>query len=294
METDYLKGFLQIAKRGTYSEAARDLFISQSTLSKHILALEKEFGVLLFDRTTRTVKLTQVGKRMIPIAEKIVENCETISDMILEEKGQSKSELVIFSIPVTAQYGITEILSDFSKLNPDITLKIREHEGDEIPGLLADRKCDLAFQRISDEDGAIEKIHFFTDRLVAVLPKDHRLSDCQEINLAELANESFILLDERTKLYPLCLDACEKSGFSPNIAYLGHHCENILKLVSSGMGVSLLMKKQVSYEERSDFAVLDVSPPIFSTIYLTRRKSERCVSASNRFWKFIENESRQT
>lgn len=82
---------------------------------------------------------------------------------------------------------------------------------------------------------------------MAVLPQAHRLAKSERITLSELADESFLFLNQGTVMYDLSVNACRNAGFEPSIAYTGKRAENILDLVKEGMGISLLMEKPITY-----------------------------------------------
>ena len=128
MELRYLAEFLTIAHHQNFSLAAEELFTSQATLSKHLQALEKELGVSLFDRTTRSVRLSGFGEILLPFAQQVVMQYEAVEKQFREEKGKKRRQLRIVSIPVMAQYGITDPLSAFRAAHPEILLSVSEHE----------------------------------------------------------------------------------------------------------------------------------------------------------------------
>jgi len=289
MEITQLKEFLIIARVGTFSKAAQELYISQATLSKHIMALEKSVGNTLFDRTTRSIKLTATGNMLIPYAEKIVAHNDEFFSKLTPENDADTHKIVIFSIPVIAHYDISQSIAQFCRLHPDYSIKICEYEANEIPELLAVQQCDLAFHRFIDEDKAMESTIYYVDDLVAILPLDHPAAGQKSIHLSQLSEESFMFLDEKTMILPLCMKACQEAGFVPTINYLGHRSENIIEMVSNGMGISLMMKKQAEFSKNQFISMVKLDPPIHSTIYLVRLRNVKHKVAAQAFWNFVRN-----
>lgn len=291
MEITQLKEFLTIARVGTFSKAAQELYISQATLSKHIMALEKSIGNTLFDRTTRSIKLTLTGNMLIPYAEKIVSHNDEFFNKLSQANDTDTHKVVIFSIPVIAHYDISQSIAQFQRLHPDYSIKIREYEANEIPELLAEHQCDLAFYRLLEEDKAMESTLYYVDDLVAILPLEHPAAGLKSVHLSQLSKESFMFLDEKTMILPLCLKACSEAGFVPTINYLSHRSENLIEMVSNGMGISLMMRKQAEFSKNQSISIVKLDPPIYSTIYLVRLCNVKHTVAAQAFWNFVKHKS---
>jgi LysR family transcriptional activator of glutamate synthase operon len=290
MEIDYLCDFAAIAKLGSFSLAAEELFISQSSLSKHIKALEKELNVQLFDRTSRKVALSEAGAQILPYANQVFEIKERITRIAAEQVNRQERVIKIASIPVMAQYDIIGAIARFQKEYPEINLSISEYEQFEILRLLESGECELAFTRESPEDAAVlENTTFYKDYLVAVLPRSHRLSAEKAIRLQQLEDEGFLFLDKRTALYKLCFDLCVGAGFTPKVKYSGHRPESIIELVSQGMGIALLMERHTDYSKNAGVACIDVTPRVESAVCLAKIKSHKLSHAAEVFWNYISS-----
>lgn len=290
MEIDYLCEFAVIAKLGNFSLAAEELFISQSSLSKHIIALEKELNIQLFDRTSRKVTLSEAGAKILPYANQISEIKKGIISTTAEQINRGKRVINIASIPVMAPYDITGAIAHFQKDCPEINLSISEYEHHDILRLLESGECELAFTRKSQEESSIlGYTTFYKDYLVAVLPCSHRLSSEKTLRLLQLENEEFLFLDKETALYDLCFDLCSGFGFIPKVKYTGHRPENIIDLVSQGMGIALLMRRHTDYFKNAGVKCIDVIPTVESTICLAKIKSHKLSHAAKVFWNYIHS-----
>jgi len=289
METEYISEFIKIAQLRSFSLAAEELLISQSSLSKHIKTLEAELGSPLFDRTTRSVMLTPLGQNILSLCETI-EDCRLqIRRLSAQELSKNRNHLLITSIPVMAQYNITGSIANFLKSHPDIHLTFSESESLQISNVLKNGDYELAFTRIIDkEDPDFESIPFYEDQLVVVLPKRHPLANRKSIEIQELKHESFVFLDENTMLYTFLSDLCRKSGFVPHIVQSAHRPENIIDLVSKDFGVSLLYRKQADYVNHPNAVAIDISPLSTSLIALTKLRSHKLSFAATAFWNYIQ------
>lgn len=212
MEIRYLFEFETVAEKLNFSDAADDLFMSQATLSKHIAAMEEELGCKLFDRSTHQVSLTENGKLFLNSAARMVIEYRACIDELDRSKAMRQKCIRIASIPVIEPYGISDMVIGFQKEHPTIDMQIREIEERDIPRLLQSGECDLAFQRLTKtEMKNYHTVPYCSDELVAVLPKNHKLLAYKSIPLSMLKDEPFMLMDENTALYELCMNACRQN-----------------------------------------------------------------------------------
>lgn len=114
--------FAILAQSRTFLDAAELLFMSQSTLSKHIMAMEHELGCKLIDRSQRHVTLTAQGEALLPYAQKIATLQHRYLAAIQIGAGEPLEHLTVGSIPIMAPYGITDAVIDFQQANPHILL----------------------------------------------------------------------------------------------------------------------------------------------------------------------------
>ncbi len=299
MDTTRCHEFVVLAQTCNYLQAADQLFISQSTLSKHIKSLERDLGVELFNRTTRHVQLTEHGRVFLPFARRIAAAAHDAGVALHDASDNERRVLQIGSIPVMVPYGITALLHGFEREHPNARLHIMEGEADQLKGMLRRRELDLAFIREWDGDESLDSgdeefaTTFYTeDRLAAVLPAGHPLAIRSSVRLSELANEEFLLLPKGTVMNALIMDACAVEGFVPEVRYRGARAENILDLVSRGMGVSLLMRTPASYLARADVSIVDLDQPITTAIKLYRLREREPSAEVRAFLEYLPLASR--
>ena len=289
MDVEYLYEFTVIAKLGSFSRAAEELCLSQSSLSKHILALERELGVSLLLRNSRNVTLSPVGAQILPLAAQMGELNNKIRVAADKQSRRDKTLLPIASIPVMAQYNITGLLARFQREHPKVTLEILEREQQELGELLEKGTCELAFtRRMLEGEENLEYLELCRDELVAVLPKAHPLAGRETLALTDLREEPLLFLDQRTGFHHLYSSLCRGADFVPNIVYTGHRPENIVEMAAQGMGVALLMRRHTDYIASPEVVCLTITPRVESTICLVRRQGRSLTSWAAGFWEFVE------
>ncbi|MGB4660944.1 MAG: LysR family transcriptional regulator [Mobilitalea sp.] len=267
MEIQQLKFFLKVAECRNFTVAATDLNISQSSLSKHIKALEEEVGIKLIERSTRS--LTEAGIYFSGYASKIIEDYDVMQLNMNQYKKINKKVLSIGTIPVMSQYGINSLIAGFKKQNEDIDIHIVEGRSPEILSLLDASKIDLAFIRtISIKENNYNVNSLIDDDLVLIVPKGHPFTRNLRMDLSLAEKENFILLDSGKGINDLCMEACRESGFEPCVLFEYSRIETIIGTVAEGLGVSLLMRKVVEFFNNTDIQVIELTRKYTTTLAL--------------------------
>lgn len=287
MDIEKLKYFKEIARVESYSAAAENLYISQAALSKYIIALEKELGVILIDRSKRKISVTHEGRLLLSHAVKLIEDYDR---MLAHLKPMGSHNLIVATMPIMVQYGITKLISDFSALNPSINLSVRELDNNNIHHGLTQREYELAFiRRDSLDTQELETLDIFEDKLVLIMSKNHRLSDKRNLLLSELKDERFLFLSKETTLYDFSYNACLKAGFEPAVVFTGSRADNIVELVSNNLGVSMLMLHVANSLENDNIVITPVEGMPISHISLARLKHSNYSKPAQMLWQYVRD-----
>lgn len=288
MDINYFREFIVLSENGNYMEAADKLFISQSALSRHIKSMEEELGVLLFDRTTRKIRLTQIGEGFLPYARRIAAMQDEYQHFLYEETHNSQRNLIIGTIPSMTQGAVAEALELFRRKHPAYHINVIEADSLQLDEMLRKKECDLAFLRnIEDEKGEFCKIPVLTDRLAAIFCADHPSAEKSSVTIEELAEEPLLWLSKNTYLHSLCRKAFEKAGLEPNVVFTSRNGNNIVYHAGRDLGVAMLMKNPAQRLVNSDVRIVDIEPPITSTIMLAYLKEKRLNKAAQQFIEMI-------
>lgn len=289
MDIIQLKYFLTVAQYHHITLAADHLYISQSSLSKHISQLEDEIGLKLFDRGKRTIRLTSAGYEFFSFAEEIIAKHNMMMVKMQQYRQIDQGCLTLGSIPIMSQYDIHRAIAAFAKQYPDITIHTFEEKGDQVLKMLDDEQLDLAIVRTATLSGNSYKvIPLADDEMVLVTHTNHPLTKVKRpLPLKEAANESFILLDSGPGLHGLCLSTCAKAGFVPSITYQHTRIETIIGFVAENLGVSLLMKKTISFFQHPDIVWLELQEPAISTIALVFPHGKKLSPSASLFRNFL-------
>lgn len=240
MNIEQLQFFIMIEKLNSFSEAANELYISQSTLSKQIKMLEKQLGFSLFERTTRKIKITRAGEIFSKHAHNIVSEYHAMK-LETDKYQQDFSVINIAAIPILEAYNFTKLLDDFQNDHPNILLAVEEIDRPTVMNELQRGLVDIAIVRSTlINDSGLNAIQLLEEELVLVVSVDHPLADRNEISLAEASNESFYFLGKHTGIYTYCIEECAKVGFFPNVSRSEYNRRSIKSKIKGCKGISLL------------------------------------------------------
>lgn len=193
MELRQLKYFVKVTETHSFSEAAKILCVTQSTLSQQIRQLECELGAPLFIRSSHGVSMTETGAAMLPYARQTIGSAELCLTRVADIRDMSVGTL---DIGVTYSFSpiLTETLITFRRKFPDIKLNICYRPMAELMDMLRDREVDfvLAFRPTRPIEG-VESHILFQNYLAAIVREDHPLASCDSITLAELSRYDLAL-----------------------------------------------------------------------------------------------------
>jgi len=288
MEIRQIQYFISIVDTGSFSAAADEHFISQSSFSKMIIALEKDLGVPLFDRSKRKVSLTEGGEAFLRHARKINDDYKA---MLIELDGYRSlaDSFSIAAIPVLPQYGIATMVSQFRDKYPHIRFSLEEIDGLNILPALTEHRFDLAFTRHNYVDQDLyASLEISKDKLLVVVSKKNRHANRSSISIRELSNDNFILFDKVTDLHNLILDECGKAGFEPTVFYSSHRKVSVLGLVATNIGLAIMPVKSYEYHRQPDVLAIPLDEEIECNMVLVYMKNRPLPDAATIFVDFMK------
>ena len=210
MNLQKLQVFLTLCETLNYTETAERLYISQGNVSKQIMALEKELGVQLFDRSRRHIRITKEGQVVEAHARRILDSYQQMTAELSQLQEEKEHELLLHGIPSMPFYAIISEIAGFKKRHTNFEVSVEEEEADVLLDNLLKHKCDIIFARQFNDKlpKEVEMLTIDQDRWVVVLPSQHPLARKESINLKELEGEKFLQLSEKTQLLQPLLELC--------------------------------------------------------------------------------------
>ncbi|MEO9656365.1 LysR family transcriptional regulator [Marinomonas sp.] len=243
MDIKPLKSFVCVAKHKSFSEAARELNTVQPAISRHISSLEEELGVLLFRRNSRDVSITQAGDQLLKDATLILQlNDQAKVQAKRAHKGQI-GHLNIGYLGSACLSFLAQIIRCYKLSFPNVHVTLFEMTAtDNIEALQSDA-IDIAFSRPLPDTlrNDYSTYNVYTDKLVLIVNKHHKLAGRQHVELSELKDEEFIIFNrnEALGLFDETITLCHQAGFSPNIVSQPRHMQTLVTEVAAGLGTAI-------------------------------------------------------
>lgn len=233
---------LAIAEQQNFTLAAEKCFVTQPTMSMQVQKLEDELGVLIFDRSKKPIALTEVGKKIIHQARKIVNEASRIKDVVDQEKGFVGGEFKLGIIPTVMPTLLPMFLKNFIIKYPKVNLKIEELNTFQIIKKIREGHLDAAIAVTPlDEEQLKERVLYY-EPFVGYLPETHRLAQKTKIEIEDLDLNDLLLLEDghcfRNGVVNLCHSTCQRN--EKNIQLESGSFETLIKLSNESLGMTLL------------------------------------------------------
>src|SRR3954454_8444143 len=235
----------EVARRGSFSAAADALAYTQSAVSQHIAALEREAGTRLVERNARGVRLTDAGRALVEHADAILARLADAEAELEALAGLRGGRLRLASVPSAG--GTTRLGAPPASRAPPPAAELPPDPAEPEPSIIklrageADVVLDITAGFRPPRDDAIERSHLLDDPMYVALPAGHPLAHKRNLKLEELADEQWIL--GTTGSCPdasIFLRSCQLAGFEPNVTFNSDDYFAIQGFVAAGMGASLI------------------------------------------------------
>ena len=246
MDFRHFRYFVAVAEELHFARAAERLGIAQPALSQQIRSLEERMGVRLFDRAHRRVELTEAGAVFLVEVRVALESAEKAVRVAQDvARGASGTIDIGFVGSIMYEPRFPVLLKDYRDARPDVRLLLHEMAPLLQIEQVAARHLDIAIVRSPLPAVLPEGLESFvlaSQRLVVVLPRDHRLAEAQDLQLADLSGDSFLSFDDPPGigLGHAVLTLCREAGFEPDICLRVSEIGTLISLVAAGHGVSLM------------------------------------------------------
>ncbi len=244
MELRHLRYFVAVAEELHFTRAAERLHIAQPPLSQQIRALETELGVQLFERTRRSVALTDAGHALLAKARALLAATQALPDELQRiARGETGLLRIGFSSTLPLTKVLRDVVAEHRRTHPDVALNLREmHSASQFEGL---RRGELDVGLVRYNEHAPEGIRLTLlrrDPLRLVVPSTHRFAKRRSVRIDDCRDEAFIGFpgDAGTGTGPLLKRLCAQAGFEPRIAQEAREATTQIGLVAAGLGVAVL------------------------------------------------------
>lgn len=284
MSIQKYKSFLKAVETGSFTKAAEVLDYSQSGISRMISDLEQEWNVTLLERGKSGIRLTSDGLEILPYIQKICYDYERLQMKVDEINGIQSGLIRIGTFSSVATHWLPNIIREFQKDYPNIEYELLLGDYTEIEEWIQTGRVDCGFLRLPTKTD-LETIFLEDDKLMAIIPENHSLKDCENFPVKALCDEPFMLLEKGDKAE--ISEIFERNNLTPNVRFTTWDDYAVMSMVESGLGLSILpqlIMKRVPYKVLAK--ELDV--PAYRKIGLALKDKKTASVAVKRFIEYLK------
>ena len=292
-----LRAFVYAAESLSFSEAARQLHLTQPTISHHIKALEKTLGVELFTRSGHTIKLTEAGRLLLPFAHKLIHQAIEVQELMTSLQQDIVGQLRIACSTTAGKYVLPQLAARFCQRFPGINVSILACRPLHVIPQLLEGEANLAVVSSYDLCGnGFECQEFFKDTISLIIPADHPWAVRDSVDPADLLDEQLLMREPTSGTRRRILTELAKHDIGLDdldiFLELGN-AEAIARTVEAGYGISFISTLAADWALNLGRVV---SVPVAGfdlqrTIYMVRRELEAPNRAQEAFWNFVHDPS---
>lgn len=241
MTIQQLEYLIAVDKQRHFGHAAESCFVTQPTLSAQLGKLEKELGVILFDRSKMPVIPTEIGVQIIAQAKKVVSESKGIMELVAQLKGDISGTIKLAIIPTLAPYLLHLFIRKFLEKYPNVKLEVQEMVTEEVVKKLKNDELDLGIIVTPlDETSIVEKPMFY-EKFYIYLSENHPLLKETEIRADQLKSEELWILQQGHCFRDQVISFCDQSmAGHKNFHYESGSLEGLRNMVNQYQGVTLL------------------------------------------------------
>src|SRR3954471_51550 len=258
-----LRVLREVAARGSFSAAAESLSFTQSAVSQQVAALERESGAKLIERFPRGIRLTDAGRALVDHADAILARLDDAEEELAAIAGLRGGRLRIATFQSAGATLVPRAVGEFHRRHPGVDVTVKQDDFGAERGLTAgevDVAIVMDFEDTPLAEPQLELVHLLDDPYDVVLPRDHELAGRAKIDVADLAEERWVVptvgsgcregVVSSCRLSglapPVGVGSCRRSGFAPRLAIESDENTQMQAFVAAGLGVAMFPRLGLS------------------------------------------------
>lgn len=248
MEITQLEFFLKVVEEGGFTKAAERVYRTQPAVSIAVKRLEEVVGAPLFDRSAKTLTLTDAGRVLHDYAQRIISLRDQALADVNELRELHAGRVRVGANESTSLYLLPDVILSFRERHPNIKVEIFRNVSGRLPREILDRHIDLALMAYAPDDGEIDAFPLLRDELVLIVPPEHHLAGRESVGVEELGRESFLAHNVRAASRDKVVETFAAHRTPLNIILELATIETIKKFVRKRMGVAIVPRMCVTEE----------------------------------------------
>jgi DNA-binding transcriptional LysR family regulator len=291
--------FLAAAEYGSFSEAGRQLHLSQPAISQTIDGLEKHFGTRLFLRQGRSVRLTEAGQVLKPMARELLSLERRLAETMGSLQGEVVGEINVGCSTASGKYLLPGLIARFRRKFPQVRMNVLVTSRDSVLARLlsGDYGLGVTSKRVDHSD--LEYEDFFDDEVILITPSNHRWARFGSVFPDDLLDEPVVLRESSAGTREVLMDGLQEHDILPdmlNVAMVLGNAEAIAMAVEEGIGVAFVSRLAASrsLELGRVKEVKVTGMDLRRKIYLARNRRFPPTRAQTEFWDFVRSPEAET
>jgi DNA-binding transcriptional LysR family regulator len=287
MELRHLRTIAAVARHGSFTKAAEELYLAQSAISQQIRRLEQELGVEVFRRTSRSVELTAEGRVILGYAQRVLAEVDGLHSELEELTGLLRGQLRIGGVYPTGPYDLFGMLADFRAEHPGVAIHMVEDTQEGVLEALRADDLDCAFTALNPDalGNEFAATLLWEEEIVVALPAGHPLCAGAQVTFEELAAEDLIAYRENSALRRRLERTMAERGLEPRNAFICTEMNAVRGLASKGLGIAVI-PRSIAEQPGPPIELRPIGPERLTwPIALVWRASRRQTPAGKAFLK---------
>lgn len=279
MELRHLRYFVTVAQELSFTRAAQRLNMAQPPLSQQIRDLEEELGFALFNRSHKSISLTQAGRDFLPEARQILEQVARVTERSALRARGEVAELKVGLISAFATPKFASMLRSFQKANPGVRISLSDRPSAWQLRALKNGEIDVGFINPPKKTPPLYQLHRLKrESMKLAVPTHHPFAKKEAVEWRELSGEDFILVDPKIVFpdyYSGFFSRCKEAGFEPQIVQYTRSVATQIWMVSAGLGIAPMpIVPEFDRSPGVAFVALPKDSPIYETAMAWRHGDE--------------------
>ena len=292
MDLRQLRYFEAVARHRHFTRAADELHVAQSAVSHQVQRLERELGIELLRRTTRSVEPTEAGALVAARARAVLAESEALLGEVEELRGLVRGRLTVGALLFGGELDIPAILAAFTTEFPHVEVGVREGTAQRMLEMLRDGSLDVAFALENERPEEIEGIELSSEELTAAISPRHPLASDAPLRVERLADHALIAFQPGSSTRAMVDAALARAGVQPRVAVEANDLALVRSMAARGLGVAVLPR---SFAELPGprVTVRPLQPTMRMEVVLWWLRGRRLSPAARAFVEFTAARSRR-
>jgi DNA-binding transcriptional LysR family regulator len=283
-----LRAFVAASDHGSFRAAAQVLCISQSALGRRIEKLESALGVKLFERSTRHLELTSVGRTFLHKARHVLNELQSALLGTHDLAQRLDGEVTIACVPSAVAYFLPRVVKEYHDKYPRIRLRIVDETSAEIVVTVARSKADFGLTYIGMQEPDLEFHPLIEDPFVVACARDHPLARKRSVKWSDLADHEYVTVAQGSGNRLLIDQALANTAVAPRWFCEVRHVPALVSLVQAGMGVGVVPKLGMPQSGHATLVSVPlIEPSVSRTLGLIKRRGRALSAPAQLFYDFL-------